>query len=770
MFDIRASLKFIDLGSVLVLVLLWATIRFLSEILTILNIKSLILFPFFLFLLSIILIGRKIATYICHSVKDNLRVNLQQSNASLRLSIYIILGYFFTWITVIIVSSITSLGRYIIPFIFIIFSALPDPIHIHSTRSSSFINLLNVNKIKELFVILRRLCDGKFVLLLLLQIILIISSLVEFVLLPQSYQLRSLDSLLAGAIFTAYLLPLIIGICISLGLFNRKLGTISIFTTVLYLSAILSARGFTHFGTDVYATLYPIEALIEGNPEVSIFSFTSGKYGYLHWLVLNSIGALLSLISGLHLNFYAIEASISLIIFPSLLGMASLLSYLLHDWRLANFTLVHVFLINFLLIKRLWWFVPFSFMITLFLITLSIIISYKLEKGKIPLPIIGISLIITSFTHPIGLALSLITLAIFLSDEIKFVISSKKSVSLILMIIAVSFMTFLILGREFVMNALYSLGLEHIFSRNPEIKLSLENSTLLSLSSNTSFYNFWGVLLILCICGVLKMRAVKAERIPVNKSQMFRKMFLLTTVLLIAYIFTDFVFTRQYIGVSGDRFYLILSILACVLVITFFDIVFKSEENTRSYFCKERFKLRMVLHKKYWIIFLLTLVIISYVLICFNGNLRLTPRENLSYLYFNEVKLLHEFLTKREYEDALVLSHPEVLAYARSFIPIINWWRVEGFPVIFPDSESYGAFGGAYYWKTYNTFIKYGNITSIKIHAQERKANQEFAYVIILYKLCGLGCVKFKEYGKVIVENDMGFVLELPLNQKKENY
>jgi len=770
MFNIRAYFRFIDLKLVLALVLLWATIRFLSEILTILNVKLLILFPFLLFLLSIILIGRKIATYICRLVKDDLGANLQQFNILLRIPIYIILGYFFTWITIITVSSITSLGKYIIPLIIIIFSALPDPDRIYFTGSSNFINFFNGNKIKELFVIFRRLYDRRFVLLLLLHIALIVFSLLEFVLLPQSYRLKLLDSLLADANFSKYLLPLIIGISIFLGLSNRKLGIISIFATVVYLSAILSARGFTHFGTDVYSTLYPIKALMEGNPEVNIFSFASGKYGYLHWLVLHSIGALLSLISGLNLNFYAIEASITLIIFPCLLGMVSLLNYLLHDWRLANFTLVQLFLINFLLIKRLWWFVTFSFMIALFLITLLVIISYKLERTKILLPIISISLTITSFTHPIGLALSLTTLAIFLSDEIKFPTSKRKSILLILIIPVVSFTTFLILNREFVMRLLYSLGLEHIFSRNPEIKPSLENSMLLSLSSNTSFYIFWGILLILGICGVLKINAAKAKRMPANKSQILRKILLLTTVLLIAYIFTDFVFTRQYIGVGGDRFYFILSILACVLAVTFFDTVFKGEENARSYFNKRRLKLRMILRKKYLIIFLLTLVMISYVLACFNENLVLTPRENLSYLYFNEVELLHTFLAKREYEDALVLSYPEVLAYARSFIPTINWWQIKGFPVIFPDSERYGAFGGAYYWKTYNAFIKHGNITLIKIHAQERKANQDLAYVIILYRLCGLGCAKFKEFGKVIVENDAGFVLELPLNHKRENH
>jgi len=247
MFNIRASFRFIDLKSVLALVLLWATIRFLSEILTILNVKLLILFPFLLFSLSIILIGRKIATYICRLVKDDLRANLQQFNILLRIPIYIILGYFFTWITVITVSSITSLGKYIIPFIFIIFSALPDPDCIYSTRSSNFIDFFNGNKIKELFVILRRLYDGRFVLLLLLHIALIVFSSLEFVLLPQSYRLKLLDSLLAGANFSKYLLPLIIGIGIFLGLSNRKSGIISIFATVVYLSAILSARGFYTF-------------------------------------------------------------------------------------------------------------------------------------------------------------------------------------------------------------------------------------------------------------------------------------------------------------------------------------------------------------------------------------------------------------------------------------------------------------------------------------------------------------------------------------------
>lgn len=767
------SLRFIDLRSVLVLIALWTTIRFLSETLTIANIKLLVIIPFFLFLLSIILIGRKSTTYICYLVRNGHSIDLQQFNTMHRLSIYIIVGFFFTWIINITVASFTSLGRYIIPLILVIFNALPSPDDVRPTKSNKSVNFLNISKeFKELSIILRELCNEKSILLLLFQLVLIFSSILEFTSLPRSHQLKYMNSILADTFFTPYLLPLIIAICIYLGISNRRLGIISIFTTVLYLSAVLSARGFTHFGTDVYATLYPVEALLQGNPEVSMFSFMGGKYGYLHFLVLHSISALLSLISGLPLNFYAIEASIVLIVFPSLLGVSSLLSCLLHDWRLVNFMLIQVFLINFLFIKRLWCFVSFSFMLALFLITLFIILLYKLERRNSLSPIVVISLIVTSLTHPMGLALSVITLLIFLLDEIKSIILNKLNKKTVLLIIIgiILFTTFLILSQDFVMKILYSLGLEHIFSRYPELKLGLENSTLLSLSSSVSFYVFWGILLTLCICGVFEINIMKSSKIIIYKNQILHRIFFLTMFLLIVYILTDFVFTRQYTGIGGDRAYLILSILSCVLVATFFDIAFKRGKNIQHYFYKERLKLKIILHKKYLIILLLIFILSFYVLTYFNGNLKLTSKENLSYLYIDEVKLLHEFLTNREHEKALVLSYPEVLAYARSFIPIINWWRIEGFPVIFPDSEKYGAFGGASYWKTFAAFIKYGNITLIKIHAQERKADQDAAYIIILYRLCGLGCAKFKESGKVIVENDTGFVLELPLNHEKKNH
>lgn len=129
------------------------------------------------------------------------------------------------------------------------------------------------------------------------------------------------------------------------------------------------------------------------------------------------------------------------------------------------------------------------------------------------------------------------------------------------------------------------------------------------------------------------------------------------------------------------------------------------------------------------------------------------------------MRLLKDFLDKREYEDALVLSYPEVLAYVRSFVPVINWWQIKGIPVIFPDSEKYGVFGGARYWQTYNSFVKYGNISQVKMHAQERGANENLAYVIFLFRLAGLNANKFREYGRVIIEDCAGFVLELPLNK-----
>ncbi|MEM3688057.1 hypothetical protein [Saccharolobus sp.] len=43
----------------------------------------------------------------------------------------------------------------------------------------------------------------------------------------------------------------------------------------------------------------------------------------------------------------------------------------------------------------------------------------------------------------------------------------------------------------------------------------------------------------------------------------------------------------------------------------------------------------------------------SYIIVLYNRNLELASKENLSYLYVDEVKLLKDFLDRREYDDIL---------------------------------------------------------------------------------------------------------------------
>ncbi|MEM2793436.1 MAG: hypothetical protein QW511_02135 [Candidatus Methanomethylicia archaeon] len=601
--------------------------------------------------------------------------------------------------------------------------------------------------------------------------IFIVLSFIDLSFIPFTVRSKYLSSLLDYSSYTAYLIPLIITISVILGLTYKTPGLFSILVTVSYLSLIPSVRGFTHFGTDVYSTLYATLALIEDIPEVNIFTFTSGKYGYMYWYVLPSNAALMSLISGLTLNFYAIEASLVLSVFPTLIGVTSLLNLLLKDWRLINFSLILLFLINFEFLKKLWWLVPYCFMLGLFFITLSALVLY--ESKKISVFIMVTSLIITSLCHPIGMILTIVSLIIFKADWIKQVLLDKRFL-LAILVFSILLLSTLIVGKQdLFMRLLYSLGLLHLVERNIEFKLSFQNSILTQLLSSSSFYIVWFTILILSLYSIfyakIKRKVITEER---SNDKTISKVVLLTIVLFFGYILSDFIFTRNYLGFDAYRPYLLATTFSIFSAFTFFDRIHRKNGVHASFriFNRKNLKLKITGNINYCIALLLLIIILaSYTIVLYNQNLTLAPKENLSYLYVDEVKLLKGFLDRREYDDALILSYPEVLAYCRSFIPIINWWEIKGFPVIFPDSEKYGAFGGTRCWQTYNSFIKYGDISQVRTHAMERGANEKLAYIIFLYRLAGSYVSKYKGYGRVLLEDDAGFVLELSLNKNQVN-
>lgn len=771
--------RFLDLENVVTLISLWLLSRYISELTVQYNTKSLSVIPFIIFLLSIILLGKKFAQYISLLSKNEKIQNLCGLGTVVCIAIYMILGFFFIWIVWIITASLTPIPQLLVPVITCI-SVLP---RVNEVQHSSIWIKKLLNSIKKAFNNIR----SSYIILIFLmclQIIFIILSLMEITSIPFTARLSYLSSLVDYTFYTRFLIPLIIFISIILSFMNKVLGMFSIFITISYLTLIPSVRGFTHFGTDVYSTLYSTLALIEGIPEVSLFTFTPGKYGYMYWFVLHSNAALMSLITGLPLHFYAIEASLVLSIFPVAVGLASLLNLLTVDWRLLNFSLILLFIINFDFLERLWWFVPFNFMLGLFFIMISTFILYELRGGRFSLLIMIISFVITSLSHPLGFVLAIISFMIFRKNWIGHIIRRimlNRIYLLVTTIFIILLLSMFIIEGEnfFITKSLYALGIQHFFQRNIEFKLSFENSlfTQLFFSGSLNFYHIlWIVVLALLLYSVCSIKIKRKAKVtmsqegPNNKMFILKKLAVLTAVIWFGYVISDLILTRGYLGFDAYRPYLLATIFTLLLTFVFFDVVHK-KRNSHIYFSvfkKASYKIKTTMHVMYFaILLLLATIIVPYIIASYNQSLNLSPKENLNYLYIDEVILLRDFLNKREYENALVLSYPEVLAYARSFIPIINWWKLKGFPVIFPDSEKYGAFGGARYWQTYNSFVKYNNFSCISIHARERGANEDIAYIIFLYRLAGPHVDKFREYGRVITENDMGFVLELPLNKNQ---